>query len=395
MNLKQKIFNKNKIFLYAGVITYLIGVIVLAFLSNNNSQEINAQQPLFNILQVFPPFIVYVLILISASVFEEFAFRGWIIKKKFGKYLSFSLILTFLYFGFENFWLIAFVSPILFFLFFVLKKEKLRLVLLVIYTSILFGIMHYENYEAWAKLFAIIQLIGLSFILCYIGLRFGFVYTILGHFLNNLIALMLLTVFANTDYAGKFENTTYTAEISKMSSFDFSSQRRLTFPDSISQNGYITEIASELPSFKNDIIYKFEISDINRYLLVATSNSEDKIKEDQLFNDFVQHTGLVLDTSYSEAYIMIIEDSLKLLNYLPPAENRQETNIKTMSRSIRDIYKLPLILDDDYRNYRFDFDWKLLRMKSSEEFIDRLHSECGVLITKDSKKQAIIVTIRE
>ncbi|MDD4149808.1 MAG: CPBP family intramembrane metalloprotease, partial [Bacteroidales bacterium] len=362
---------------------------------NNNPQEINSQQPLFNILQIFPPFIVYALILIGASVFEEFAFRGWIIKKKFGKYLSFSLILTFLYLGFESIWLIAIVSPILFFIFFVLKNEKLRLVLLIISTSILFGIMHYENYESWAKLFAIIQLIGLSFILCYVGLRFGFIFTILGHFLNNLIALMLLTVFANTDYAGKFENTTYTAEISKISSFDFSSQMHWIFPDSISTNGYITEIASDLPSFKNGIIYKFEISDINRYLLIATSNSEDKINEDQLFNDFVQHTGLVLDTSYSEAYIMIIEDSLKLLNYLPPAENRQETNVESLSTSIREIYKLPLILDDDYRNYSFDFDWKLYRIKSSEEFIDRLNKECGILITKDSKKQATIVTIRE
>ncbi|MDD4150818.1 MAG: hypothetical protein PHE33_12405, partial [Bacteroidales bacterium] len=107
MHIIKKVFNKNKILLYAGVFTYLIGVIVLAFLSNNNPQEINSQQPLFNILQIFPPFIVYALILIGASVFEEFAFRGWIIKKKFGKYLSFSRILTFLYLGLESVWLIA------------------------------------------------------------------------------------------------------------------------------------------------------------------------------------------------------------------------------------------------------------------------------------------------
>ncbi len=395
MNLKQKIFNKNKIFLYIGVATYIIGIVLLNFFANNNSQGLDAQQPLFKILQILPPFFIYAIILVQASVFEEFAFRGWIIKRKFGKYLSFALILSSLYFSFESILLIVIVSPVLFFIFFVLKKEKLRLVLLIVSTSVLFGIMHYANYESWARTFAIIQLIGLSFILCYIGLRFGFVYTILGHFLNNLIALMLLTVFANTDYAGKFENTTYTAEISKMSSFDFSSQMCFTFPDSISENGYITQIASELPPFKSDIIYQYSITDLNRYSLIATSKSENTLNRDQLFNDFIQLTELILDTSYSQAYVLTIEDTLKLLNYVPILENKQETNIESLSISIRDIYNLPVVLDDDYINYSFDFDWRFFRIKSSEEFIDRINNECGILLTKDPKTQATIVTIRE
>jgi membrane protease YdiL (CAAX protease family) len=391
----EKIINKNKIFLYLGIFAYLIGILLLYLFSNFSPQETTPQQPLFKILQAFPPLFVYFLVLIQASVIEEFAFRGWMIKRKFGKYLSFSLIITFFYIGFGSLLLILIITPILFVVFFILKNKKIRLVLLILSTSILFGLMHYHNYESWAKLFSIIQLIGLSLILCYVGLRFGFIYTILGHFINNLIALSMLTLFANSNYTCEFDGTTYNAKITKISSLEFSDQASWIFSDSISANGYITQIASELPSFNNTIIYFYSITDLNRYNLIVTQKSNDGINKDQLFKDYIKYTGLILDTAYSEAYVLDITDTLKLINHSPPPETTQETHIQSLTTSIRSIYELPLILDDNYIDYSFSLDWKLFRIKSSEEFVNRLKNEYGILLTKDSTKKATIITIRE
>ncbi len=385
----------NKVFLYIGILLYIIGTFALNYFDNNIPQTVSFQQPLFKVLHAFPAWLVYAILFILASVFEEFAFRGWIIKKKFWKYLSLTLVLTYLHLVFDSLLLTAFVFPILFVIYFILKNEKLRLVLLIIFTSILFGIMHYPNYESWSKLFAIFTLIGLSFILCYVGLRFGFIYTILGHFINNFIALMFLTVFAHTNYVGKFENTSYSAEINKTSTFDLTDQTHWIFPDSISTNGYITEIASVLPPFKNNIIYNYSIEELNKYSLLVTNKSEKEINREQLFNDYISHTGLILDTLYRQSYVLNVYDTTKLINHLSSSERSQKTNIQSLVISIRDIYHLPLILEDDYINYRFNFDWKLFRIKSSDELILRLNKEYGILITKDSEEKATIITIRE
>ncbi len=394
MDIIKNIKSKHKLLLYVGLLAYLIGILFLNYFFKSHGENINFQQPLFKILQAFPPYIVYVIILVQSSVLEEIAFRGWIMKKKFWKYLSFSLILFFLYMSFDNFILLAFVVPILFVIFFIIKNETLKTILLITFTSLLFGIMHYNNYESWARIFAIIQLIGLSLILCYIGMRFGFIYTIIGHFVNNLIALLLITIVFNTNYSGKFENTTYSAEITKISNLKFYNQTHWLFPDSIYTNGYITQIATELPPFKTDIIYKYSIADFNRYILSVKNKTGSNINKEQLFIDYINNTNLILDTTYTAAYTIKILDSLKLCSY-KLSKSYQKTNIQSLTTSIRSIYELPIVLERNYINYNFNIDWKILRIKSVQELINRLKNEYGILLTKDNEKRATIITIRE
>lgn len=125
----RKIFkNFDKSILYFGIFAFLLGFIALLFSDPNK----NIEQPLFDILIHFSPIFTLGLTLIFASIFEELAFRGWIIKNKAGKIISYIGIILYVYFIFKSILIISIVIPIIFVIFFILKNGKWKLILSVL-----------------------------------------------------------------------------------------------------------------------------------------------------------------------------------------------------------------------------------------------------------------------
>lgn len=388
----RKIFkNFDKSILHFGIFAFLLGFIALLFSDPNK----NIEQPLFDILIHFPPIFTLGLTLIFASIFEELAFRGWIIKNKAGKIISYIGIILYVYFIFKSILIISIVIPIIFVIFFILKNGKWKLILSVFATSLLFGIVHFENFtDSYTRIFAITQLIGLSFIISYVGLKFGFWYCILVHFINNLIGMFILFVFLNTDYSGKFENTSYKAELSKIQLTDLTfGSTSIKGYDTSSANLHITEIARFLAKDEKEIIFKNQITNLIKYKFTAIAK-DSSINHDQLFEDFIKYAKLDLDTSYEQAYTITVSDTVKLKN-IKPSENTYQTDIQNISYSIRSIYNIPLILSNEGKYPDFYFELKLLRIKDKDEFIKRISDEYGILIQKDNQKKATIITIKE
>lgn len=383
--------NLNKYFLYFGIFAFILGYISLPF----GEQNENPQQPLFQYLLIFPPIISLGLVLVVASVFEELAFRGWIIKNKAGKIISYMGIIMLIQLTFNSLLLSALLSPILFVLFFIIKNEKWKLILSVIATSLLFAIMHFNNYsDTFTRIFAIIQLIGLSFIICYVGLRFGFLYCILVHFINNLLAMIVLFIFLSTDYSGNLENSTYQAQLSKTPLTDIKFRNfNFTGYDTITLNSHITEIAQSLAGDERNVIFRSYISNLIKYKFTAVAKN-DTINQKQLFEDLVKHANLKLDTTYELAYVLSISDTVKL-NNIEQFDNSYKTSIYSLMYSIREIYKLPVIIQNEDYNSLFNFDFKVLRIRDKEEFTKRLKDEYGINIEKSFDKKAMIITIKE
>ncbi len=398
--MKQTIINKT--ILFSGIGLYLFGFVAILFSALVFNKHDNFQQPILEVFTFLPPLIVFAFTIIYASIFEEIAFRGWIIKRKIWKHISLSLIVFIVYYSFENI-LVAIISgAVLFIVFYKIKDEKHKLVLSVLSTSLLFGIIHYANYTSWGRLFAIIQLVGFSFIICYLGLRFGFIFCILGHFINNLLAMLMLTLFISKDYSGEFSNKTYSAEITKVSLFDMSRDFNYGGFDTLTYNGNITQIAELLTDFENSTFYKSQISSLIKYRLIATANPDHKIDRKELLTDFLKHTGLKTDTTYEPAYILLVTDSLRLTNPNVSDKNLYKNYLFLFMQSIYNIYKLPVMLAEELYYYEiliytglFDHGIILDNEAAFAEFKNRLSNEYSIEIVADSTELARIITFKE
>lgn len=391
----------NIFILLCGILAYILGFLAIT-VTTAYKQGDYFQGPLLEIFLLFPPLYVLIAILFFPAIIEELAFRGWIIKKRIGIIVSYSGILLILHFSFQSILLLVIIAPILFYVFFIFKHEKIKFLLLIFFTSILFGVLHISNYTEWARFFAVIQLTGLAIILCYIGLRFGFVYCIIAHFFNNLIAILLLTLFISTDYSGTFENKTYNAEISKQSLFDTSYKQCLFSHDTISLNQHITNIAAKLYPFNNDTICKGIPNNFNKYKLNVTSKNNYNINRLQLHKDIIKQTNLVTDTFYKPAYVLHVKDKEKLKNAPTEKNNTYSYCIERLTATIRAFYKIPLILKDNQINYNFNIDYDVLgsgiSLDSDASFKKtktQLKEEYGIIIRKESTKKATIIEVKE
>ena len=161
---------------------------------------------------------------------------------------------------------------------------------------------------------SILQLFGVSLIISYFALRFGFVYGILIHFANNLLAtIIIFTTSAN--YSTSIVKENYMANIEKIEFLENSSSiQEGSFQDSIVHVGNITQIAVELAPFNNEVIYKAKLSSLDSYHYVAKCKNKETCTLDrqELLKDFLNHTNLKTDTILVDAFVLKIIDIDKL-----------------------------------------------------------------------------------
>ncbi|MBO4233099.1 CPBP family intramembrane metalloprotease [Riemerella anatipestifer] len=151
-------------------------------------------------------FISYIFIV---PLIEEFAFRGFLrFKSKFMFFLSL-LALIFLFSSFlknENLKNISLVIIAIVGFISIINKsvyKKINLLItkniriLIIVSSIGFGLMHLTNYEAfdWINLFGIFGKIIKGIFLCYITVKYSIWHSFLFHALNNIIPFLLIAMY--------------------------------------------------------------------------------------------------------------------------------------------------------------------------------------------------------
>lgn len=369
-------------------------IVTMLFSHFSNQPDMQHSNLIESVLPL-PQILWFIFLLVFAPIAEEFAFRAWVVKKKSFKYISIIGVVYYCFSATGNFIISSILLIILIIVFFH-KSVKSNTFLKVMVTSIIFGLAHFGNYSGFSQYFAVVQTVGLSLIISYFALSFGFIYGILVHFANNLFVAMLILLTAH-DYSIYMEKETYVADITKVSVFDFSSSQTWLVNDYIAVRGNVTAIAAEIAPFSSNIIYKANINSLDLYQYVAECKNKTDCKLDRqmLLEDYLAHANIKTDTVLVDAYVLKIIDNDKLEKHIPSSENTYPANIESLVESLRSIYKIPIVINEDISDVHILLYDELFRKKSFENIINKLETNYGISVAKENGVYAYMIYFSE
>lgn len=192
----------HKVYKFIGILTINILLIVLLEITERYFQIPMAR--IKNDLYEDNYLLLFISLVLFAPLVEETAYRYQFIK---GKFIYFTIIWSCL-FGFINMdnpiitISTIIINVISFTIYFFLKKDKLPMFIIIIYT-ILFGVSHIINYEIsepenvlwYSYIFMFLPQIILGLCLIYIRINYLFRYSILYHSSYNFIIFLLHIFF--------------------------------------------------------------------------------------------------------------------------------------------------------------------------------------------------------
>ncbi len=383
----------SKYYLIIGVVLYLIGFLTVNIFSDNT---VNSQEGLLKMMGEIKYFlVVFIFIVIIAPIMEELAFRLWLTERKYTKYTSLSLITAVSYLAFHSVTVSVIIFILLLFSFFFFKKKSLTQMLSVTLTSLIFAVFHYHNFSHSARWFLFIELTGIAFILSYVILRFGFIYGVLLHSVNNLIALSMLLAFSS-NYSGVFESDDYTAQLEKQSifkAFNLSSTSYSTKDSLVIESASLTSIALDLLPFESNVIYKTSPSSFTNYNFIAYSKLGQPINKILLFNDFIKQAHIITDTAWVPAYTMQVADSVKLSRYI---SSKGGISLEYFCSYLRLVQDVPLLLEipSSFLHLNFKFDTDIFLKGITQDKIEKLY-EYGIEVKKTQSQKIKVITLKE
>ncbi|MDR0619128.1 MAG: CPBP family intramembrane metalloprotease [Bacteroidales bacterium] len=300
-NIRLKI--SEHIWLFSGLLLILLYFVVCAL----HLVTDNANDPVINFLRSVNGWKVFIVVIVIAPLLEEFAFRFWAVKYKWGKIVSSLLIFGYLWIAWDNIYLSIACSLIFVLFAFFFNKFRFKNGFLILYTSVLFAFAHVGNFaESDTLLLVLPAYTGLSFILCYLVSRYSFVFAIAGHSLWNLIILIIAGFFGSFMHPVTVSNDNFDAVITNVSALSLGSAGA----DSISDN-YIylqRKNSADIISSLYSSAYKIESEDPS--LLFYTLEAKGNIDKDILIRKISENLSLCLDTveKSSDGFEIVIVD---------------------------------------------------------------------------------------
>ena len=392
--------NLNRHCLIPGLVILAIGILgsYIYLLFVGETQALIESSSLVNLLINEMPLFILIMTLLFAPIVEEFSFRSWTMKSKFWKYFSLIAITASTYFTIYSIILTCVAFVVLLFLFFIFDSEKhkdLIQLLRILVTSILFSLVHYGNESGWFAVMSFIYRLGLALIICYIAMRFRFIYAIVLHFANNLL-VFVLSYFFVTDYTFEIKADDHTAKLTEISLFES--------PYSYIEDGYcVNEIVNTgcLPNvayslvedpYRNDLMYYPIATNYNHYKYCATAvDSVSRLNYQQLFEELVQQTGLKLDTITPEKiYHLEITDTSRLV-----VSGRYENTMGNFVKNLRNAYRIFFVLDDSCENIKISSKTKSYWQMDLENLIPHLYEQYGIKVEERDNKDCKIIYIWE
>jgi membrane protease YdiL (CAAX protease family) len=388
----QNKISMSKIYPILGMLLFLIGLITnyLYFNTLDPTKNGELNGPLVEQLKKFPPLLILAFPMIIAPIMEEFAFRGWLKLTNRRKIISLVLIVIYVHSVSNSLLLSAFILILLFLFLFKIKPYFFHLNILS--TSLLFSLTHVHNFnDPMITLASLTQLFGVGLILSYVVYRFGILYAIILHAVNNTIAFLPLIVVSNTAEPIVFENESYTATLKPVSLFDFKESNTYDYNDSISITNSLTEIAVELAPFKSDLIYKSSTLNLANFNLKVLPKSNKTINSNTLFEDYLRVSKISLDTIYEPAYTL---EQITNFQYQPSSEPTYKTKLFSLVRLIRAKYDIPLWIPSHLKDSIYTIDISTIRMSSFDDFRSYLEQNQGLRILDPVQIQLQVVRFK-
>lgn len=388
-------FNLTRHCLVPGLVLLVIGIIGISIypLLAGETQTLIESSSFMNLLIDELPLAMLIATLLFAPIVEEFSYRSWTMKSKFWKYFSLVAITAFTYFSINSIILTCVAFVVLLFLFCIFDGDKhkdLIQFLRILVTSILFSLAHYQNESGWFAVLAFFDRLGLALIICYVALRFRFIYGIVLHFANNLL-VFILSYFFVTDYTFEINDENHTARLTEISMFD---QQMNHWDDGdIVYTGCLPVVAYDLTrSYEKDIMYYPLISRYNHYCYCATAKDSTKpVHHRQLFDEFLQRTNLRLDTVIPEKiYYLEITDTSRLVEI-----GKYENDMGNFVRNLRYAYGKMFVIDDGAENIKITDDRTSYWLMDVENLVPHLEEQYGIKVEERDNKDCKIIYISE
>ena len=388
-------FNLNRHCLVPGIVLLVLGIIgtYIYPLFAGETQTLIESSSFMNLLIDEMPLLMLIMTLLFAPVVEEFSYRSWTMKSKFWKYFSLVAITAFTYFTIYSIILTCVAFVVLLFLFCIFDGDKhkdLIQFLRILVTSILFSLAHYQNESGWFAVLAFIDRLGLALIICYVALRFRFIYGIVLHFANNLL-VFILSYFFVTDYTFEINDENHTARLTEISMFD----RQMDHWDEgdIVYTGCLPVVAYDLTNaYEKDIMYYPLVSRYNHYCYCATAKDSTKpVHHRQLFHEFLQRTELRLDTIKPEKiYHLEITDTSRLVEI-----GKYENDMGNFVRNLRYAYGKMFVIDDGAEDIKITNDKTSYWLMDVENLVPHLEEQYGIKVEERDNKDCKIIYISE
>lgn len=393
--MKEFSFNLNRHCLVPGIVLLVLGITGTSIypLLVGETQTLIETSGITDMLIDELPLFMLIMTLLFAPIVEEFSYRSWAMKSKFWKYFSLIAISAYTYLTTYSIIITCVAFVVLLFLFCIFKGDKhkdLILFLRILVTSILFSLAHYQNESGWFSVIAFFDRLGFALIACYLALRFRFIYAILFHFANNMLAFALSYFFA-TDYTFEINDETHTAKLTEISMFD--EQMDHWDEGDIVYTGCLPVVAYELTSaYEKDIMYYPLVSRYNHYCYCATAiDSTKPINGWQLFDELLQQTGLRLDTVIPEKiYHIEITDTSRLIG-----SGKYENKMRYFVRSLRRTYGKMFVIDEEDENIMISTATETKWQIDMDNLIPHLYEKYGLKCEERDNKDYKIVYILE
>lgn len=393
--MKEFSFNLNRHCLVPGLVLLVLGITGTSIypLLVGETQTLIETSGITDMLIDELPLFMLIMTLLFAPIVEEFSYRSWAMKSKFWKYFSLIAISAYTYLTTYSIIITCVAFVVLLFLFCIFKGDKhkdLILFLRILVTSILFSLAHYQNESGWFSVIAFFDRLGFALIACYLTLRFRFIYAILFHFANNMLAFALSYFFV-TDYTFEINDENHTAKLTEISMFD--EQMDHWDEGDIVYTGCLPVVAYELTSaYEKDIMYYPLVSRYNHYCYCATAiDSTKPINGWQLFDELLQQTGLRLDTVIPEKiYHIEITDTSKLIG-----SGKYENKMRYFVRSLRRTYGKMFVIDEEDENIMISTATETKWQIDMDNLIPHLYEKYGLKCEERDNKDYKIVYISE
>lgn len=138
--------------------------------------------------------------ILLAPIFEELAFRGWFFRKSKYRIISYVVLIVLFctLFGFSlKTFIYILISAIILILW---ELNKIGFFLTAIFSTVLFMLAHLDFSQTvdWSTFVSVFSRLGMGFVLVYLMRKYNILYSILGHFIFNL--LLVTAVFYNIQF---------------------------------------------------------------------------------------------------------------------------------------------------------------------------------------------------
>lgn len=368
----------SKKYLVFGLLLFSCGAIAnyIYFNSHDPTKNGELNGPFVEQVKNFPPLLLIAFPLIFAPIIEEFAFRGWLMSTVTRKIISVVLVVFYVQSAFQS--LLLSVIVFLLLILFLFKVGKYFFAVNVIFTSLLFSSVHIQNFnDPFITFAALTQLFGVGLILSFITCRFGIVYAIILHAINNTIAFLPFILVSNSDQELVFEGETYSATLTPVSIFNVGESNTYDYTDSISITNNLTEIAVALAPFETDMIYTSPSINLAHFKLKVYPTLNLAIDPTLLFMDYLRVNKISSDTLQKAAFTL---ERVSNFQYQPGEEPTYKTSLFSLVQQIRNKYDIPLWIPTDLNDSIYTIDISTISMSNFDDFRNYLERKQGLRI---------------